>query len=40
MFARPAHISEKDLSKYSHIKLFNAMVNWENSPELAVEVIG
>jgi 4-amino-4-deoxychorismate lyase len=35
-----ADISEKDLSKYRWVKLFNAMVNWENAPELAVEVIG
>jgi 4-amino-4-deoxychorismate lyase len=35
-----ADISEKDLSKYRWVKFFNAMVNWENSPELAVELIG
>jgi 4-amino-4-deoxychorismate lyase len=35
-----ADISEKDLSKYRWVKLFNAMVNWENAPELAVGLIG
>jgi 4-amino-4-deoxychorismate lyase len=34
-----ADIFETDLSKYRWIKLFNAMLNWENAPELAVESI-
>jgi 4-amino-4-deoxychorismate lyase len=35
-----ADIFEKDLSKYRWVKLFNAMLNWENAPELAVGLIG
>jgi 4-amino-4-deoxychorismate lyase len=34
-----AHILEKDIFKYSHMKLFNAMVSWENSPLLEVITI-
>ncbi|REA56369.1 hypothetical protein DSL64_27120 [Dyadobacter luteus] len=29
-------ISEKDLQKYSHIRLFNAMIGWEEAPVLEV----
>lgn len=32
-------ISESDISQYSHIRLFNAMVNWENSTILEVKAI-
>ncbi|MEO6285543.1 MAG: aminotransferase class IV [Dyadobacter sp.] len=35
-----ADIFEKNLSKYRWIKLFNAMVSWENAPVLEVELIG
>lgn len=34
-----ARISENDISDYSHIKLFNAMVNWENATVLEVKVV-
>lgn len=34
-----AQIWEKGISDYSHIKLFNAMVSWENATVLEVEVI-
>lgn len=34
-----ASISENDISDYSHIRLFNAMVNWENSTVLKVKTI-
>jgi len=32
-------ISENDISDYSHIRLFNAMVHWENATVLDVRVI-
>ncbi|GLU50673.1 aminotransferase class IV [Dyadobacter frigoris] len=32
-------ISENDISNYSHIKLFNAMVDWENSIVLGIKAI-
>jgi len=32
-------ISENDITSFSHIRLFNAMVNWENAPELLIENI-
>jgi len=34
-----AVISENDINKYSHIRLFNAMVNWENARVLDVKYI-
>jgi 4-amino-4-deoxychorismate lyase len=34
-----AVIFEKDIQKYSYMKLFNAMVNWENGPLLEVITI-
>jgi len=34
-----AVISENDIGKYSHIKLFNAMVDWENAVTLEVGLI-
>jgi 4-amino-4-deoxychorismate lyase len=34
-----AHILEKDIQKYSYIKLFNAMISWENGPLLEVKAI-
>lgn len=34
-----AVISENDIDKYSHIRLFNAMVNWENARVLDVKYI-
>ena len=34
-----AEILENDIASFSHIKLFNAMVNWENAPEIVVENI-
>lgn len=34
-----ADISETDIPKYRWIKLFNAMVSWENAPELAIDTI-
>lgn len=34
-----AVILEKNITKYSHIRLFNAMVNWENSNVLEVGAI-
>lgn len=34
-----AKISEKEINNFSHIKLFNAMVNWENAPELLIQNI-
>ena len=34
-----ASISEEDVDKYSHIRLFNAMVGWENAWELEVGCI-
>ena len=34
-----AEIAEKDISKYSHIKLFNAMVEWDNAPVLEVKFV-
>ena len=34
-----AVISENDIDKYSHIKLFNAMVGWENAVTLEVGLI-
>lgn len=34
-----AVISEKDISNYSYIKLFNAMVGWENASMLKTELI-
>jgi 4-amino-4-deoxychorismate lyase len=35
-----AEISETDMLKYSHIKLFNAMVGWENAAVIEVSSIG
>lgn len=32
-------ISENDLTKYSHIKLFNALADWANGPELSIDCI-
>lgn len=32
-------ITEKDIAKFSHIKLFNAMVNWESAPMLPIGMI-
>jgi 4-amino-4-deoxychorismate lyase len=32
----PCIIYEKDLQKYSHIRLFNAMIGWEEAPVLEV----
>lgn len=32
-------ISEEDIQNFSHIRLFNAMVNWENSPVIDVKFI-
>lgn len=34
-----AEIFEKDIAEYSHIRLFNAMVNWENSTVLEINAI-
>jgi 4-amino-4-deoxychorismate lyase len=34
-----AGIPEKDILEYSHIRLFNAMVNWENAAELDISII-
>jgi 4-amino-4-deoxychorismate lyase len=34
-----ADISENDITKFSHIRLFNAMVSWENSPVLEIQCI-
>jgi 4-amino-4-deoxychorismate lyase len=34
-----AHIPEKDMLEYSHIRLFNAMVSWENAAILEIKVI-
>ena len=34
-----AVIREEDIFKYSHIKLFNAMVDWENAGVLAISSI-
>lgn len=34
-----ADISEADIEKFTHIRLFNAMVNWENSPVIEVKFI-
>lgn len=34
-----AVISESDIHNYSHIRLFNAMVGWENAPMLEVGTI-
>jgi 4-amino-4-deoxychorismate lyase len=34
-----AHILEKDIQKYSHIKLFNAMISWENGLMLETKFI-
>ncbi|CAG5008075.1 hypothetical protein DYBT9275_04188 [Dyadobacter sp. CECT 9275] len=34
-----ARIAEEDIRKYSHIRLFNAMVGWKNAVELGVETI-
>jgi 4-amino-4-deoxychorismate lyase len=34
-----AHILEKDIQKYNHIKLFNAMVDWNNGPMLETKFI-
>lgn len=36
---REAEISENDLGKYSLVKLFNAMVGWENAAQLNIECI-
>jgi 4-amino-4-deoxychorismate lyase len=33
-------ITENDIQNYSHIKLFNAMVGWENAAMLPVHAIG
>ena len=33
-------ISEEALTKFSHIKLFNAMVTWEHAPVLPIGMIG
>jgi 4-amino-4-deoxychorismate lyase len=35
-----AGISENDIFNYSHIRLFNAMVDWENAPILETALIG
>jgi 4-amino-4-deoxychorismate lyase len=32
-------ISENDIQNFSHIRLFNAMVSWENSPAIDVKFI-
>ena len=34
-----AKIAEKDIYKYSHIKLFNAMVEWDKAPILEVKYV-
>lgn len=34
-----AQISENDIADYSHVRLFNAMVNWENSTVLEINAI-
>ncbi|KAA6440963.1 hypothetical protein FEM33_04670 [Dyadobacter flavalbus] len=34
-----AEIREENISGFSHIKLFNAMINWENAPILDIDVI-
>ena len=34
-----AEILENDITGFSHLRLFNAMINWENAPELLVENI-
>jgi 4-amino-4-deoxychorismate lyase len=36
---KQARILEKDIWKYSHIRLFNAMISWENAPLLEVKDI-
>ena len=34
-----AEIKEDAISGFSHIKLFNAMINWENAPALDIDTI-
>ena len=34
-----AEILENDIRAFSHIRLFNAMISWENAPEILVENI-
>jgi 4-amino-4-deoxychorismate lyase len=34
-----AVISEKDILKYSHIRLFNALTDWDSAPELEIGLI-
>jgi 4-amino-4-deoxychorismate lyase len=36
---RETSISEKDISGYSHIRLFNAMMEWEKAPVLEISAI-
>lgn len=36
---RETEISDSDIRKYSHVRLFNAMVGWENAPTLDVKLI-
>ncbi|OJV18324.1 MAG: hypothetical protein BGO21_22450 [Dyadobacter sp. 50-39] len=35
----PAEIRESDMTKFSRIRLFNAMVDWAHAPELDVSLI-
>jgi 4-amino-4-deoxychorismate lyase len=34
-----AAISEKQIVKYSHIRLFNALIDWDHAPELEIGMV-
>jgi 4-amino-4-deoxychorismate lyase len=36
---KETEISEKDIMKYTHIRLFNALTDWDNAPELEIGMI-